>query len=69
MAKSSLRVYIPSELDKRFRAVIALRSDEDLTISDAVAEAIETWLAKSPNRELVEEHRLDRSGERRKAGS
>jgi len=61
MAKTGLRAYIPTDVDKRFRAVIALRSDEDLTISDAVTEAIETWLATSPNRELIEKHRLDRS--------
>lgn len=57
--KEEIRGYIPSELRRLLRAVITLRVDKDLTISDALEEAIREWLDKSENRTVVEKHRLE----------
>ncbi len=57
--KEEIRGYIPSNLRRLLRAVITLRIDKDLTISDALEEAIREWLDKSENSAVVKKHRLD----------
>lgn len=56
--KEEIRGYIPAELRRVMRAVIALRMDKDLSMGDVLEEAIGEWLDKPENRELIERHRL-----------
>lgn len=56
--KEEIRGYVPSALRRLLRAVVALRTDRDWTVSDALTEAITDWLEKSENQEIIKKHRL-----------
>ncbi len=56
--KDEIRGYVPSELKRLLRAVVSLRMDRDLTLSDALEEAISEWLDKPENQAIIEKHRL-----------
>ncbi|MCC5667261.1 hypothetical protein LC653_26085 [Nostoc sp. CHAB 5784] len=53
--KKELRGYVSPELNRLFRAVIALK---DKNLSDTIAEALEDWLNKPENQELIKKHNL-----------
>jgi len=56
--KEEIRGYIPADLRRVMRAVIALRMDKDLSVGDVLEEAIGYWLDKPENKELIDRHRL-----------
>jgi hypothetical protein len=58
--KDEIRAYIPPSLKRLVKAVIGVRFDKDLTLSDAVEEALRDWLAKPENQELIKTHRLNK---------
>lgn len=63
--KEEIRGYVPSELRRLLRAVVALKTDKDWNVSDALTEAVGDWLDKPENRELIKKHRLrDQNTER-----
>ena len=49
--KKELRGYVPPELEKTFRAVVVLR---DTNLSDSLTEAVEDWLKKPENLEVID---------------
>ncbi|RCJ40569.1 hypothetical protein A6770_37930 [Nostoc minutum NIES-26] len=53
--KKELRGYLSPELNRLFRAVVALK---DKNLSDTIAEAIEDWLNKPENQEIIKRHNL-----------
>ncbi|MEH2382310.1 MAG: hypothetical protein V7K27_26060 [Nostoc sp.] len=53
--KKELRGYVSPELNQLFRAVVALK---DKNLSDTIAEALEDWLNKPENQELIKKHNL-----------
>ncbi|MEH1786292.1 hypothetical protein [Nostoc sp.] len=53
--KKELRGYVSPELNRLFRAVVALK---DKNLSDRIAEALEDWLNKPENQELIKKHNL-----------
>ncbi|MDZ7960962.1 MAG: hypothetical protein RMY34_24295 [Aulosira sp. DedQUE10] len=53
--KKELRGYISPELSRLFRAVVALK---DTNLSDAIAEAVNDWLNKPENEEIIKRHNL-----------
>ncbi|MCC5617238.1 hypothetical protein LC605_19550 [Nostoc sp. CHAB 5836] len=53
--KKELRGYVSPELNRLFRAVVALK---DKNLSDTIAEALEEWLNKPENQELIKKHNL-----------
>ncbi|MBD2254933.1 hypothetical protein [Nostoc parmelioides] len=53
--KKELRGYLSPELNRLFRAVVALK---DKNLSDSIAEAIEDWLNKPENQEIIKRHNL-----------
>ncbi|MEH1932836.1 MAG: hypothetical protein V7L14_03720 [Nostoc sp.] len=53
--KKELRGYVSPELNRLFRAVVALK---DKNLSDSIAEALEDWLNKPENQELIKKHNL-----------
>ncbi|BBD65469.1 MULTISPECIES: hypothetical protein [Nostoc] len=53
--KKELRGYVSPELNRLFRAVVALK---DKNLSDTIAEALEDWLNKPENQELIKKHNL-----------
>ena len=53
--KKELRGYISLELSRLFRAVVALK---DINLSDAIAEAVNDWLNKPENQEIIKRHNL-----------
>ncbi|MBN3898393.1 MAG: hypothetical protein HWQ41_24900 [Nostoc sp. NOS(2021)] len=53
--KKELRGYVSPELNRLFRAVVALK---DKNLSDTIAEALEYWLNKPENQELIKKHNL-----------
>jgi hypothetical protein len=55
--KKELRGYVSPELNRLFRAVVALK---DQNLSDTIAEAIEYWLNSPENQELIKKHNLDK---------
>jgi hypothetical protein len=57
--KEEVRGYVPSELRRLLKAVVALKIDKDWTVSDALEEAISDWLRKPENQAIIEKHRLD----------
>lgn len=56
--KEEIRGYVPSELRRLLKAVVALKTDKDWNVSDALTEAVGDWLDKPENRELIKKHRL-----------
>jgi hypothetical protein len=51
--------YVPSELNKLIRAVAAIKNgDRDWSLSDVLTEALQDWLNKPENQELIERHNL-----------
>jgi hypothetical protein len=58
---SEIRAYVKPEVKRLVKAVAGLKNTgRDWTISDCVNEAIEDWLQKPENQELIQEHRLDK---------
>lgn len=53
--KKELRGYVPSETSKLFRALAVLK---DINLSDALTEAVENWLQKPENQEIIKKHNL-----------
>jgi glycosyltransferase involved in cell wall biosynthesis len=53
--KKELRGYVSADTNRLFRAVVALK---DTNLSDALAEAVEEWLNKPENREIIQRHNL-----------
>ncbi|MBC1235736.1 hypothetical protein [Nostoc sp. 2RC] len=53
--KKELRGYVSPELNRLFRAVVALK---DKNLSDTIAEALEDWLNKPENQEIIKRHNL-----------
>ncbi|MBG1242597.1 MULTISPECIES: hypothetical protein [unclassified Nostoc] len=53
--KKELRGYVSPELNRLFRAVVALK---DKNLSDTIAEALEDWLNKPENQEIIKKHNL-----------
>lgn len=53
--KKELRGYVSPELNRLFRAVVALK---EKNLSDTIAEALEDWLNKPENQELIKKHNL-----------
>lgn len=53
--KKELRGYLSPELNRLFRAVVALK---DKNLSDTITEAIEDWLNKPENQEIIKRHNL-----------
>jgi hypothetical protein len=57
---SEIRAYVRPELKRLLKAVAGLKNTgKDWTISDCVVEAIEDWLKKPENQELIQRHNLD----------
>lgn len=57
--KKEFRGYVPSELNKLIRAVAAIKNgDRDWSLSDVLTEALQDWLNKPENQELIERHNL-----------
>jgi hypothetical protein len=57
---SEIRAYVRPELKRLLKAVSGLKNTgKDWTISDCVVEAIEDWLKKPENQELIKRHNLD----------
>jgi len=55
-----IRTYVSPDLKRRIKAIVGLKnSGKDWTMSDIVAEALEDWLKKSENAELIKRHKLD----------
>jgi hypothetical protein len=54
--KKELRGYVSAETNRLFRAVVALK---DTNLSDALAEAVEDWLNKPENQEIINRHNLN----------
>ena len=52
---TELRGYVSPELNRLFRTVVALK---DKNLSDRIAEALEDWLNKPENQELIKKHNL-----------
>ncbi|MBN4004833.1 hypothetical protein [Nostoc sp. LPT] len=52
--KKELRGYVSPELNRLFRAVVV----KDKNLSDRIAEALEDWLNKPENQELIKKHNL-----------
>ncbi|MEH1843760.1 MAG: hypothetical protein V7L25_01770 [Nostoc sp.] len=53
--KKELRGYVSPKLNRLFRAVVTLK---DKNLSDRIAEALEDWLNKPENQELIKKHNL-----------
>ncbi|HYX16785.1 MAG TPA: hypothetical protein VE944_21035 [Nostoc sp.] len=56
--KKELRGYVPNDINRLFRAVVALK---DTNLSDALTEAVEDWLKKPENQALIKKHNLQNS--------
>lgn len=57
---SEIRAYVRPELKRLIKAIAGLKNGgKDWTISDIVIEALEEWLQKPENQELVKHHRLE----------
>lgn len=63
VAKSTeIRAYVNPEFKRLIKAIAGLKNTtKDWTISDVVVEALEDWLQKPENQELIERHRLNES--------
>jgi hypothetical protein len=54
------RVYIPGKLKRIIKTMAGLKnSGRDWTMGDIATEALEDWLKKTENAELVKRHKLD----------
>jgi hypothetical protein len=58
--REEIRAYVEPELKRTIKAIAGLKnSGRDWSISDVVTEALEDWLKKPENAELVKRHKLD----------
>lgn len=56
---SEIRAYVRPELKRLLKALAGLKNTgKDWTMSDCVTEAIEDWLLKPENQELIARHNL-----------
>lgn len=55
-SKKELRGYVPPELNRKIRVLVALK---DTNLSDVLTEALQDWLNKSENQELIKKHNLE----------
>lgn len=58
--KAELRVYISQETNRLIRAISGLKSDRDWSLSDITEDALQYWLQRPDNQELIERHNLDK---------
>lgn len=55
-----IRAYVAPALKRKIKAISGLKNGgKDWTISDIVSEALEDWIQKPENQELVKRHQLD----------
>ena len=58
--REEIRAYVTPELKRKVKAIAGLKnSGRDWSISDVVTEALEEWLQKPENAEIVKRHKLD----------
>ncbi len=56
---SEIRAYVRPELKRLVKAIAGLKNTgRDWTISDCVNEALEDWLKKPENQDLIKRHNL-----------
>lgn len=56
-----IRAYVSPDLKRKIKAIAGLKnSGRDWTMSDIVSEALEDWLQKPENAELIKRHQLDK---------
>ena len=58
--KAQIRVYLPTDTDKILKILAAVK---DSSVNALVNEAIEHWLAKNEQREVIERLNLDELSE------
>lgn len=57
-SKEMIRGYVSPDLKRLVKAVVGVRIDRDLTVSDVLEEAIADWLQRPENVALIEKHHL-----------
>jgi hypothetical protein len=57
---SEIRAYVRPNLKRLIKAMAGLKNTgRDWTISDCVVEALEDWIQKPENQELIKQHNLE----------
>lgn len=58
--REEIRAYVEPELKRTIKAIAGLKNGgRDWSISDVVSEALEDWLKKPENAEIIKRHKLD----------